>query len=272
VTDADGRFTIRAMPAGQYRLAVVADGWDPATRRDVEDMPRRRLPGVFTSQRLTVKDGETPRPLVIRAVPHVVVEARIHDSKGNGARGSEIDVGGKIDGDFWSASARHNADGLYTLFAPHGLEGAQMTLMTNEHIVLRHRLAKDAPLSNAHFLRLGTLDHDIKGIEIVRYVAPIVIVKVSTADGSRPADVGVWANYMPKRKEQGGRRVLKGGVTSDCGFEQQEDGRFRSEGLYPDQEVIVTARAKGYSETTSPAFALAEGATREVELVLKKKR
>src|SRR5262249_48902660 len=140
-----------------------------------------------------------------------------------------------------------------------------------EHTVLRHRLAKDAPLSNAHFLRLGTLDHDIKGIEIVRYVAPIVVVKVSTKDGIKPADVAVWADYRPKEKGQGGRRILKWGVRSDCGFEQQEDGRFRSEGLYPDQGVTVTARAKGYAEKTSPAFVLAEGTTREFELVLEKK-
>ena len=59
-------------------------------------------------------------------------------------------------------------------------------------------------------------------------------------------------------------------MTSDCGFEQQEDGRFRSEGLYPDEEFTVTAQAKGYASKTSPAFTLAEGATREIELVLEK--
>jgi hypothetical protein len=272
VTGADGRFTIRALPAGNYHVALVEEGIDHATRRDVESMPRRPLPGVFTPQRLTVKDGETPEPIVIRGVPHVIVQARILDSKGNKAKGHEIDIVGKIDGDYWSMSVPHNADGVYTLLAPHGLEGAQFSLMTNEHTVLRHRIAKDAPLSNSHFRRLGTLDHDIKGIEIIRYVAPIVVVKVATKDGNKPADVVVSADYMPKKQGQGGRRVSKGGVTSDCGFEQQEDGRFRSEGLYPDQEVTVTARAKGYAAKTSPAFALAEGSTREVELVLEKGR
>jgi beta-lactamase regulating signal transducer with metallopeptidase domain len=271
VTGADGRFTICALPAGNYRVALVEEGRDPATRRDVEDMPRRPLPGVFTPRRLTVKDGETPEPVVIRGVPHVVVEARIHDSQGNRTKGHEIDLVGKIDGDYWSTSVPHNADGVYTLLAPHGLAGAQVSLVTNEHTVLRHRLSKDAPLSNSRFLRLGALDHDIKGIEIIRYAAPIIVVKVATQDGMKPADVVVWADYTPKKKDQGGRRVLKGGVTSDCRFEQQEDGRFRSDGLYPDQEVTVTARAKGYAERTSPAFSLAEGTTREIELVLEKK-
>jgi hypothetical protein len=269
VTGADGRFTIRALPAGSYRVALVDEGWDPATRRDVEDMPRRPLPGVFTPQRMALKDGETPEPVVIRGVPHVVIEARIFDSKGRKAKGHEIHLAGKIDGDFWSAGARPDADGVYTLLAPHGLENAQLSLMTNEHTVLRHRLSKDAPLSNDHFLRLGTLDHDIKGIEIIRYVAPIAVVKVTTKDGSKPVDVTVSANYA-KDKRQGGRRVLKGGVTSACGFEQQEDGRVRSEGMFPDQDVTVTAQAKGYAAKTSPVFALSEGATREIELVLEK--
>ena len=87
-------------------------------------------------------------------------------------------------------------------------------------------------MSNADSLRLGTLDHDIKGIEIIRYVAPIVVVKVATGNGTKPADVAVSADYTVK-KEGGGRRILKGGVLSDCGFETQEDGRFRSEQLVP---------------------------------------
>src|SRR5262249_55574952 len=95
VTGADGRFTIRALPAGQFRVAVSEEGWDPASRKDVESMPCRPLPGVFTAQKLTIKDGETPAPVVIRGVPHVVVEARILDSKGKKARGHEIDVFGK---------------------------------------------------------------------------------------------------------------------------------------------------------------------------------
>src|SRR5262249_10872811 len=136
VTGADGRFTIRALPAGQFRVAVSEEGWDPASRKDVESMPPRPLPGVFTAQKLAIKDGETPAPVVIRGVPHVVVEARISDSKGKKARGHEIDVFGRIDGDSWSARVDHNPDGVYTVLAPHGLENAQINLVTNEHTVL----------------------------------------------------------------------------------------------------------------------------------------
>ena len=37
VTGDDGTFTIRALPAGTYRVSLVEQGWDPATRKDVED-------------------------------------------------------------------------------------------------------------------------------------------------------------------------------------------------------------------------------------------
>jgi hypothetical protein len=127
-------------------------------------------------------------------------------------------------------------------------------------------MSKDAPLSNDRSLRLGTLDHDLKGIEIIRYVAPIVVVKVATKDGSKPAGAAVSAIYI-KRKERGGRQILKGGVRSDCGFEEQEDGRFRSEGLFPDENVTITAQAKGYT-SKSAALTMAEGATKEIELIL----
>ncbi len=32
---------------------------------------------------------------------------------------------------------------------------------------------------------LGTLDRDVKGIEIVRYVAPVILIKPTTKDGKQ---------------------------------------------------------------------------------------
>ncbi len=112
VTGEDGAFTIPSMPAGRYEINLTEQGSDPATRNDVEDMPRRSLPGVFTAQKLTVKDGETPEVIVIRAVPHVVVEAQVHDSKGAKAKGHKAFIIGRIDGDHWSADVQPIEDGI----------------------------------------------------------------------------------------------------------------------------------------------------------------
>ncbi len=94
---------------------------------------------------------------------------------------------------------------------------------------------------------LGTLDHDVKGIEIVHYNAPIVIVKVETKDKKPVPGLKVSAHYtQPEKEAVMGKLILAGGVESDVNFEKQEDGRFRSEQLQPDLEFNVTAEADGF--------------------------
>src|SRR5262249_39711733 len=154
-----------------------------------EDRKVHPLPAVFARQKLTIKEGETTEPLEVRAVPHVVIEAQYLDSKGQPRSGHDCLFHGRIDGNWWNAMARPNASGRIVLHAPHGLEKAQLDLSTNEHGALRHRMSKDAPLSNSRNVMLGTLDHDVKGIEIIRYEAPIVLVKVSTKDGGKPKEI-----------------------------------------------------------------------------------
>ncbi len=267
VTSVDGSFTIRALPAGPYTVNVSERSWDPATREDVDEAEKRPLPGVFTAQKLTIVESQSVEPIVFRGLPHVIVEAQIYDSKGNKARGHEADIFGKIDGNFWNGRSEPTKEGRYRWLAPHGLEEAQVNFMTNEHTTLRVRKSKSEPLSDSQAVQLGTLDHDVKGIEIVRYVAPILVVTVATKNGSQPADATVSATYSTKQARAGGRRILKGGEVSDCGFEEQEDGRFRSENLAPDEKFTVTAKAKGYSRS-SATLSLPEGATKEIELTL----
>jgi hypothetical protein len=118
---------------------------------------------------------------------------------------------------------------------------------------------------------LGTLDHDVKGIEIVHYNAPIVVVKVETKDHKPVPGIKVSAHYTQQEKEQmGGKLILSGGVQSDVNFEKQEDGRFRSEQLQPDLEFNVKAEADGF-KPMSRALTLAEGKSEDITLVLEPK-
>jgi hypothetical protein len=109
----------------------------------------------------------------------------------------------------------------------------------------------------------------VKGLEIIRYVAPILLVKVATSDGSKPKDPGVTATYPEGRGRFSGQIFLKRGLRSDVSFEEQEDGRFRSEQLLPDEEVTVTAQSEGCKKGTAKVK-LAEGMIREMEIVLEK--
>ncbi len=61
--------------------------------------------------------------------------------------------------------------------------------------------------------------------------------------------------------------ILKKGELSDCSIEEQDDGRFRSEHLLPDEPFTVTAKANGY-QPASRSLTLAEGKTEEITLVL----
>jgi len=144
----------------------------------------------------------------------------------------------------------------------------QLDLMTNEHGALRWRRAKGQPLQNGRRLSLGTVTDDVKGIEVIRYVAPILVVKAACKDGTKPADLAVTADYAEGVNREG-KYILPGGHNSDVTFEKQEDGRFRSEQLLPDEEVTVTAHAAGC--ICKPVkIKLPEGATKEIEIALVK--
>ena len=213
--------------------------------------------------------GEELGAFEVRAVPHVVIEAQHFDDKGKKTRGHAFHLFGRIDGDFWWAQGKHDADGKVTALVPHGLEQTRLSLMTNEHGVLRHRTTKNDPLSNNREVDLGTVNADVKGIEIIRYTAPIVIVKVVAKDGGKLKDVAVTATYPEGKGDARGKRIVGGGRQSDVGFEKQEDGRFRSSQMFPDEEVTITGHADGY-ESHSEKVKLAEGTQKEIVIVLEK--
>jgi beta-lactamase regulating signal transducer with metallopeptidase domain len=267
LTNDKGEFEFAPLPAGTYRVVPQEHGYDPSD--DARRSARRPLPAVFVNQKVTLKEGQKPEPIEVRAVPHVIVEAQYYDSKGNPRRGHSPHIFGQIDGQSWFTEARADENGKVTVMAPHGLENTQLSVITNEHSSLRHRKAKGEPLSRARQINLGTLDKDVKGIEIIRYEAPILLVKVTAKDGGKPKGAAVTALYPEEKGLQEGRFIVKNGLNSDVTFEEQEDGRFRSSQLLPDEEVTVTAHAEGYAEA-SQKVKLAEGTSKDIEIVLEK--
>jgi hypothetical protein len=257
------------LPPGNYLVKPGDYARDGALDR--KDRQSGAVPGVFIGTKVTLKAGSEPESLEVRAVPHVTIEAQYFDSKGKTTRGHAPHVFGQIDGVPWFGEAKADANGKVTVQVPHGLEGVQLNMMTNEHGSLRWRKKKDDPLSTNRTVMLGTLTDDVKGIEIIRYTAPILTVKVTTKDGSKPDKPAVTAIYTRKEESGSGFRIiLRNGRESDVSFEEQEDGRYRSSQLFPDEEVTVTGHADGYA-SKSEKIKLEEGASKEIEIVLEKK-
>jgi hypothetical protein len=268
LTNAKGEFTMAPLPPGKYEIIPEEQGWDPS--KDESRLRKRPLPGVFVRQSLTLKADEQPEPIEVRAVPHVVIEAQYYDSKGKTTRGHAGHLFGQMDkNSYWFGQAKMDGNGKMTLLAPHGLTQARLNLMTNEHGTLRFRLKKDDPLEARREIELGTLNDDVRGIEIVRYVAPILVVGAKDKDGKPIKDIQAKVTYPPGVGKKRPGESFVNGVQGDVYLEKQEDGRWRTSQMLPEVDVQVTVSAKGYKPNTVQ-LKLAEGATRDLTPVLEK--
>jgi hypothetical protein len=207
----------------------------------------------------------------MRASPHVVIEGQWLDSKGQPKSGWGSSVFGRIDGTFWHDQARPDSQGKFSLKVPHGLEQVQFDVMTNEHASALHRIGKDGPLVAGRNVKLGTLDHDVRGIEIVRYVAPVILINATTKDGKQIKGFAATVEYTQPDSDSDKKVHLAGGSQeTETIKDEQGDGRYRTSQLLPDREVTVTVTADGF-ESASRKLKLAEGATEEVNFVLEPK-
>jgi hypothetical protein len=264
VTHSDGSFTLAPLPSGDYRVSPGTRSRDGLERRH-----ERPLPAAFTARNVSLKEGERPEALEIRASSHVVIEAQWFDSKGKPIAGFPGHVVGRIDGDFWfsEASVDPKTD-KSVVCVPRGLRNVQLSMMSSQYHALRWRKASNEPLSRSRRIMFDTLDHDMKGIEIVRYDSPIVLVKAQTKDNKPVPGLEVSAHYAEQESGQAeGEMILPGGVRSDVSFAKQADGRYRSEQLQSDLEFEVSAESDGFKRA-SRTLKLAEGKIEEITLVL----
>ena len=235
----------------------------------------RPVPGVFGPQSLLLAPGQTTVAVVVRGLPSVVVEGQFYDSRGKPCSGHAPTLSGNFGGrsydwGYWpnifntEGKIEH---GKFVLQAPKGLHGTTLDLWTNEHGGLRVRMKKDGPLLNrTRDIDLGTLAADVRGIEVVRYEAPILLVRPVDENGNLLKDAKLRFDYGQGRNlmEEVGRFVEGHDVT----YERQADGRLRSEQLLPDEEFTVAVSAAG-CQSKSETLKLPEGAVKELDVTLK---
>jgi hypothetical protein len=299
VADERGEFAFAPLPPGVYRVLPVDRDRDP-----LDGGQFRPVPVPFAWRKVTLNDGETPAPIEIRALPSVVVEARIRDSGGRPKAGFSIALSGSPDldprkkrqpdplglpevigdagGPEWRGQAWSDANGRIAVRAPRGLQSATLMLSAFEGYAERFQIGKSAPLRRGPMAVLGSLDRDVRDIEVVAYQSPTLVVRAVAADGSRINEAKVEAAYGQPRPPDADAAAPDADAAGfdiqnlaeseflNLMFVPEDDGRFRSMGLLPDEVVTVTASADGY-RPRSQTLKLAEGAVKELELILDKK-
>jgi len=262
ITGPAGEFALASLPGGDYTLSV-----EPSPSHS-DSYDRTPLQQVFLRKQVSIVDGNPLEPLEIRAVPHVVIHGQYLDSAGKPRRGSEVNLFGKVDGGFFYArSSQPGEDGKFEIRAPHGIEDVELDLITNEHSALRWRMAPDQPLHRGRRVKIGTLEDDVHGFQVVRYVAPVVLIKAVDEAGAIVKEVKPILKYT--RSQDDGEQLTVYTTGSHVSFNKQDDHRWRSEQLVPDEPISVTVEKTGYT-TTEQELNLPEGQKREVTLELKK--
>ena len=146
-------------------------------------------------------------------------------------------------------------------YAPLGMKDAGLRFRPDERSSVRFRKSADAPLQAGQELELGTLTGDLTDIRVIRYVAPVLLVKAADRAGKPIASAELSARYDDASLNF---------RSFDLDFEKQKDGRYRSSSLLPDEKFTVTVTADGCLPQ-SRSVSLAEGTTSELDLVLERR-
>ena len=129
------------------------------------------------------------------------------------------------------------------------------------------RLGAGKPLVHGRDIPIGTVDADVTGVEIIRYTAPIVLIRVVDEAGKAVPGAKVAGIYESDAADQ--LRQPVAGLPTSVYFEKQPGGVFRSSQLLPDEKTKFVASAPGYADAHE-TLTLPEGATHDLTLVLKR--
>jgi protocatechuate 3,4-dioxygenase beta subunit len=273
MTAADGSFEFRPLPARKYEIQPTESSWDTSTSERGRDAEvKKPLPAVFISKTVILKKGGTS--VEFKAVPHVVMEAQRLNSRGEKREGSTIHLIGSLGDDSWMTSAESSPTGEYRILVPKGLSGASISLIYDPDSAFQYRLKKDAPLQYSRHFRLGDINQDLKGVEIIHYAAPTIVISVTDKDGKPVQDLLPSVDYTDPKYDGRGDKLYHQGKSgesrTDVPFENIGDGKIRTIQLVPDREVDVTIEAEGF-KSESRKITLAEGKTEEMKFVLEPK-
>jgi hypothetical protein len=265
LTDEQCQFATGPLPAGEYDLLISDHPRDSLA----EDQTRRSVPDVFMHQKLSLESGRPSQWIEIRAVPHVLITIQQLDSKGRPHKSHEIHLSGRLSDSGWWGEGLPDETGKILLKAPQGLTDARFNISVNEHQSTRYRWSDDSPWRNEHEITVPILDQDINEISVMYYTSPVLLVRAVSEDGAAIPGFKCELVYPNDRKPYEHPPRWISGARGDINFEKQQDGRWRSESLLPDEHVTLSVEAAGF-QPWSQSYTLPEGVTQEVEAKLEK--
>ena len=255
-TNENGEFELAPVEAGDYEFRVA---------EDEKTHGAAKFPGVFVHKQIKLSEGQ--EPLEFRALPTVTITVRNVNAQGEPERGFEFTAFGRlaVQEAWFAARSTRPADGVCVVEVPRGLDDVELMLMDNEHGSYRVRRTPNAELEIASRINLGTVNTDVAGIEVVRYKAPVLLVKAVSADGKVIQDFKPIARLKsPPETKSPVAEFYHGGLLR---FEKQQDARRRSEQMLPDVTWTVTVEKQGW-KSESQEISLKEGEEREIVLVM----
>ncbi|TWT38128.1 Regulatory protein BlaR1 [Posidoniimonas corsicana] len=268
LTNEEGVFEMAPLPPGGYQI-VPSERPEENPDRSREERP---LPATFLVQQVELNEQTAAEPIELRATETVRVRTQNLDSKGEPTRGHGYSLVGFTTEDrqgFFAVHPDPDSDGATDIAVPKGLWHVELRFTTNEHHSLRVRQSPEAPLSGEREFKFERLTEDLGPIEVVKYKAPILLVKPVDQSGKLVKDTEVQIRYDNQElRSPEGSRFIRGGGAGDVGLEPQQDGRWRTSQLLPDEPFELTITAPG-REPAKQRFELKEGETEEVDMSLK---
>lgn len=270
VTDADGRFQLTPLPSGRYNVSVDDRVY---YRYKGPGREQFKVDDVFVPFEITIQEDETNEPIEIRAVPEIKIRGRLFDSQGNPQASYPQYLTGWYPHDktaydllVWTKSTAPGNDGWFEFKVPRGIVKTEFNLHFGQGSACRWRLKPGAPLKCGKIV-LGTLEKDFSTLEVVRYAAPDLFLKVVNENSHQLSQFIVKSKYHVKPPEKDPFHFSD--ETGDVNFLKQTDGRRRSLQLLPDQEITISIEKQGFS-TQPQTVTLKEAEVRELVFVLKK--
>ena len=274
ITDADGRFAMPPVAAGEYQIAPLPDIEIKRGETRPEWLPRdyrkyaaagaglgrkQALTAVFAKRVVAVNAGEGAPEVELRAVPQVLFSARIVDSRGKAA-GAILPyrIDGRLDDEPWSSEFRPAAGGAETVraFVPLGLKEMRVDCAGDN---VYWTWEPGGQRVNFYHVELKVVDGDRLGILVERYKSATLEIRLRAKAGELPRELRLGVYYPTRKGGDGGPIPTR-----------VAEGVYRlNQGLLPGRDTDVQVRAPGFkSMITKPFQFTEEGQQGVVELTL----